>query len=74
MMTPQRLLIMPSWLVMRNSGTSTTVCGIISVPTTSASTTPLPLNWYFESAKAAMELTISMMRVEVTVMKVEFQK
>jgi hypothetical protein len=58
----------------RKSGTSTTVCGIISVPMTRSRTVVRPRNWYFDSAKAAMELTSSMIAVAISVMKVEFQK
>ena len=74
MITPQSELNIPSSVTIRKSGTRTTVCGIMSVPITSSRTVVRPRNWYFDSAKAAMELTSSMMAVDISVMKVEFQK
>ncbi len=49
-----------------------TESGTISVARITASTAVRPRNSYFESAKAAMELTIRVISVATTVTKTEF--
>ena len=51
-----------------------TESGTISVARMTASTAVRPRNWYFDSAKAAIELTKSVMIVAVTVTKAELRR
>ena len=50
------------------------VGGIISVAMISTNTVFWPVNWYLDSANAAMELNSRVMRVATTVMKTLFHR
>ena len=70
--TPQSVLKRPVAEMIEKSGTRITDSGIISVATIRISTADRPRNWYFDSAKAAIELVTSVMIVATTVTKTEF--
>ena len=58
----------------KKAGTKIIVGGIISVAMIKTNTVFWPLNWYFDNAKAAIELNSSVMMVATTVMKTLFHK
>ena len=72
--TPHRLLSKPSSATTRKLGTSTMAGGTIRVARITRNTPERPRNWYFDSAKAAIELNSRVRIVATTVMNTEFHR